>query len=295
MVTNGQIRQILGAAILMVPLILYSKAQWQRPPRTALTQPLFEGISYERRVLDQPRPLIMHMITVDLTAAGIEVFVSPGQPGNDDHEIAALNTSEFLARHNLQLAVNANFFYPFEEKTPWNFYPHQGDRNTVLGIAITSGENYSPAQSEWPALCFSSPNQAVINGNGTCPDGTEQAVAGNQLLVESGSPVPLTYPDRVYGRVMAAINKPGDRLWLVIADGKQPHYSEGATLTQLTALAQSLGADSAINLDGGGSATLVIESPDGPRLLNAPIHTKLPLRERPVANHIGFRARPLVD
>jgi hypothetical protein len=30
-----------------------------------------------------------------------------------------------------------------------------------------------------------------------------------------------------------------------------------------------------------------------PKLLNAPIHTKLPMRERPVANQLGFYADKL--
>ncbi|MBD2020680.1 phosphodiester glycosidase family protein, partial [Leptolyngbya sp. FACHB-36] len=53
-----------------------------------------------------------------------------------------------------------------------------------------------------------------------------------------------------------------------------------------------LGADKAVNLDGGGSTTIVVSSPTGPYALNAPIHTKIPLRERPVANHLGFYAAP---
>ncbi|MEO0989215.1 MAG: phosphodiester glycosidase family protein, partial [Cyanobacteria bacterium J06639_14] len=79
-------------------------------------------------------------------------------------------------------------------------------------------------------------------------------------------------------------------LWLIVVDGKQPHYSQGATLTQLSQIARKLGADAAINLDGGGSTTLVMATPKGPKVLNAPIHTRLPLRERPVANQLGFQA-----
>ena len=98
--------------------------------------------------------------------------------------------------------------------------------------------------------------------------------------------------DTPYARVMAAVNQQGDRLWLVIVDGKQPGDSEGTTLAQLTQIALRLEAAAAINLDGGGATTLAIATPQGPRALNAPIHTKLPMRQRPVANHLGFRAVP---
>ncbi|HEY9729402.1 MAG TPA: hypothetical protein V6D50_23370 [Chroococcales cyanobacterium] len=43
---------------------------------------------------------------------------------------------------------------------------------------------------------------------------------------------------------------------------------------------------------GCGSTTLVTATPKGSTVLNSPIHTKLPMRECPVANHIGFYALP---
>ncbi len=105
-----------------------------------------------------------------------------------------------------------------------------------------------------------------------------------------GKPVPPEGKDLPYARVAAAIDTVGEQLWLIVVDGKQPHYSQGVTLTQLGQMAVDLGADSAINLDGGGSTTLVMATSEGPAVLNAPIHTRLPLRERPIATQLGFRA-----
>jgi len=49
-----------------------------------------------------------------------------------------------------------------------------------------------------------------------------------------------------------------------------------------------LGASDAINLDGGGSSTMVVAGEDGtPQVINRPIHTGVPGRERPVANHLA--------
>lgn len=279
--------------LLLLPLLLYSRAQWQRPQRLANTLQLFVGITYQRQIHNDPRPQVIHIVTIDLTTPGLEVVVSPGSAGKEDRETTALTTSEFLKRNNLQLAVNANFFYPFEEKTPWNFYPHAGDSVNLLGIAMANGETYSPPEAAWPALCFDANNRAQIVADGTCPGGTQQAIAGLQQLVSVGQPLPSDPEDKAYGRVVAAVNQAGDRLWLIVVDGKQPYYSEGATLAQLTQTALDLGADAALNLDGGGSTTLVMETLNGSRLLNAAIHTKLPGRERPVANQLGFRADPL--
>ena len=56
------------------------------------------------------------------------------------------------------------------------------------------------------------------------------------------------------------------RLLFVVVDGRQPPYSDGMSLDELTWLFQRLGATDALNLDGGGSTALVING----RLINRP-------------------------
>ena len=78
-----------------------------------------------------------------------------------------------------------------------------------------------------------------------------------------------------------------DRLVIVVVDGRQPFYSEGATLTQLADLLIEYGVYTAMAMDGGGSSTLVIEEDGKAKILNSPIDSHIPGRERPVANHLG--------
>lgn len=47
-----------------------------------------------------------------------------------------------------------------------------------------------------------------------------------------------------------------NHLVLVVVDGRETGYSRGATLTELAEIMLSLGAETAYNLDGGGSSTL---------------------------------------
>ncbi|MGL5924878.1 hypothetical protein [Chroococcidiopsis sp.] len=49
-----------------------------------------------------------------------------------------------------------------------------------------------------------------------------------------------------------------------------------------------------LNLDGCGFATLVAAINGKPMALNSPIHTRIPTRQRPVTNHLGIYALPLV-
>lgn len=296
---------------MVTPLALYGAGSLRRPPRQPVThQPLFQGITYSRHIEKAPRPQVIHILDIDLTEPGIKPFVTPGIKGaelnstelNEDerptHETLAQRTSDFLQAHQLQVAINANFFYLFWEEAPWNYGPSAGDPVNLVGLAISDAQLVSEVDANYPALCFLS-QRAEVNENGQCPDGTQQAIAGTAVILagaeptEDAQPVPAGQKEKPYPLNIAALNADGTRLWLVLSDGKQPLYSEGTTLPEITALLQNLGAAIALQLDGGGSTTLAIATDTSPKLLNAVIHTKLPGHERPVANQLGFFANPI--
>ncbi|MBD2021434.1 phosphodiester glycosidase family protein, partial [Leptolyngbya sp. FACHB-36] len=268
----------IGFGVLLLPLLLYAMPHFLRPPRVEAARSLFPGITYQRQVRSVPRPMMIHIVAINLTAPGIGVLATPGQATPDETETTARTTSEFLTEFKLQLAINANFFHPFHEENFWNYYPRSGDRVNLLGLGISNGAAYSTGWSNWAALCFGADRRARIEETGKCPSGTVQAVAGKQLLVAGGKPTSKSASSTVksYPRVAAAVDAAGQRLWLIAIDGKQPHYSEGGTLAELAEIVVQLGADKAVNLDGGGSTTIVVSSPTGPYALNAPIHTKIP-------------------
>jgi len=58
-------------------------------------------------------------------------------------------------------------------------------------------------------------------------------------------------------RTMFGVDREG-YAWLVTVDGRQPDTSAGMTLVELQRLAKRIGLTDAINLDGGGSTTMVI-------------------------------------
>jgi exopolysaccharide biosynthesis protein len=66
-------------------------------------------------------------------------------------------------------------------------------------------------------------------------------------------------------RTAVGIARGGKRLLLVVVDGRQKPYSDGMTLRELATLMIGLGARDAINLDGGGSTTMVIAAEAGGR------------------------------
>src|SRR5207302_6015832 len=96
-------------------------------------------------------------------------------------------------------------------------------------------------------------------------------------------------------RTAAGIDAAGKKLVLLVVDGRRPEYSAGMTLEELADEMIRLGCDSAIQLDGGGSSTMVIYDPANTRydVVNRPSdgHTlPIPLSiERPVASVLGVR------
>src|SRR5258708_4767187 len=95
-------------------------------------------------------------------------------------------------------------------------------------------------------------------------------------------------------RTVYALDRNAHTLILIVVDGRQPNYSEGATLLELAEIATRYGAYSAMQQDGGGSSTLVEQGASGqPMVLNSPIDAFIPGRERAIGNHLGIFAHSL--
>lgn len=265
---------------------LFADAEFGRPARTNYTMQLFEGVEYAREVRGYPRPLVIHTVAVDVARPEIDLFVTPAEPGA---ESVARTTTAFLREYDAQLAINGNFFEPFWSRSPWDYYPRNGDPVWVQGLAIADQVPYSDGLEGWPALCVML-DEVFIYPEG-CPAETRHALAGNHLLIDNGLVVKHENSRR-HPRTAVASTADGQRLWLVVVDGRQPDYSEGVTLGELAELLLELGAHMALNLDGGGSSTMAMATEFGPQLLNAPIHTNIAMRQRPVANHLGVVVRP---
>lgn len=113
------------------------------------------------------------------------------------------------------------------------------------------------------------------------------------MLVEQGEVVEGLNTQNINPRTAVGINKNGRYLILIVVDGRQPFYSEGATFPELAQLMLDQGAHFAMSLDGGGSSTMVVEGRNSkPVILNSPIDNYIPGRERPVANHLGIYLNP---
>ena len=105
--------------------------------------------------------------------------------------------------------------------------------------------------SEWPV------EDALGAGPALVSNGEVRVTANEEVFF--GSAIPNTHP-----RTAAGVRSDGTLL-LVVVDGRQP-VSRGVDLEQLASLMVAIGAEEALNLDGGGSSSLIVNG----ELLNRP-------------------------
>jgi hypothetical protein len=133
--------------------------------------------------------------------------------------------------------------------------------------------------------------RVVMPANGATRDAdvAEEVVGGFPMLLRDG--VDVLHEQTVrpefglarHPRTALGWNAEATRLFFVVVDGRQPPYSDGMTLPELTWLFRRLGAVHALNLDGGGSTALLV----GQRLVNRPSDAQ---GERAVGNALALVA-----
>ncbi len=253
-----------------------------------VSQELFQGIQYTREVRRSPRPMVIYTVMIDLRAQGIRFLVTPGDP-DAERALKARTTSGFLDNFGVQVAINGSGFTPWYSNTLLDYYPHAGDPVEPIGLAASQGIVYAENTQEQPVLYLSRTNQASF---GSAPGKIFNAISGNVMLVQDGRVLP-GLEGEVQPRTAIGVDQRSKRLIIVLVDGRQPRFSEGATLTELAEILISKSAYTAMNLDGGGSTTLVMDRGGKPTVLNSPINNGFPGRERPVGNHLGIFAEKI--
>lgn len=282
-------RSVVGVLILMGLCIggylLYDRG---RPAPIPMKQKLYEGVTYRRVIRLFPRPMIAHILTIDTKVNGIEFLITPPDtPG--EMPLQARTTTQFLEDFDVQVAINGGGFSPWWSNSPADYYPHVGDPIAPSGFTASNGDVYwttSDTEGTPPALYISRRNALSFNNK---PNRIHSAISGDRMIVLKGEVAADLDDQGVEPRTAVGINRNGRYLYLIVVDGRQPFYSQGATFTELAELFIEQGAFMAMSLDGGGSSTMVVEGEDGtPVILNSPIDHYIPGTERPVGTHLGI-------
>ncbi len=237
---------------------------------TVVTHP-FVGVKYYHRTETSPRPLVMHILEIDLTAPGISVAVTPDN-GAKPGETTRQRTSDFVAQLGAQIGINGTFYttagsgpgpggvteyyanltyFHYASGNPVSTWSGTGDPDE-RGINITSNNvatfirPFAINQADYLVR----PTATVLYNAISSYDG---------ILITNA----ITATDaNLHPRTAMGLNANRTRLYLLVVDGRQTGYSEGMTTIEVAQLLQSdYGVTDAINLDGGGSTTLVMADP----------------------------------
>jgi hypothetical protein len=264
---EGLILAVKLRFLFVLPILLassYAKAEFPT------SQP-FPGITFAEQTRNDP-PTQLYWLQVDLTYPAIHLRVSPGSlspPG--DWETALLQVSKIAAREHFDVAVNGSMFAPKDIKELFGMKIPYFEANPAreLGYTVSDGRLWShhPIEESSTTLIVSKSGQVSIENLSSPPMDAEEAVSGQQI-VRDGTDIGPDCP--VAPRTAVGLDAARKKLTILVVDGRRPGYSMGLSLKQLGSEMIKLGCTTAINLDGGGSTTLVMRNNQKWRVINTP-------------------------
>lgn len=282
----------VGALLLScLPQVFGEDSEFVRGEKFKLF-PGIEGCEIRR---EGDKPVVAFILRIDTSKKNISFCTTPPNPNYEvnKRETVRQTTVDFLLENDLAVAVNANFYTPFNAETQ----KKPGDSN-ALGTEVWQGQLVSPPEQGYPTFTITADNQCAIEELGPNSDlsGIETAVAGSPILLRNGE-INETNDKAVHPRTAVGLSGEGRYVWLLVIDGRQKGYSVGTTHTETAKIFQLFGVTDALNLDGGGSTTMVVarskkaqHGGDEPyKVVNNPVGQGKAGTLRYNANHLGVR------
>lgn len=229
---------------------------------------LFKGVDYTTGrafgvtspTSSSPRSHAINAMRIDLSDPDIRFFATPDN-GSVVGDTNAQTTSSFLETYDLQVAINANFFSPCCAASP--------QPKDVLGLAVSNGSVVSPSDynaippgGNAYSLGITAGNEALIQyfAPGADVSSLYTAVSGGPILLSDGQIMVAEAPQNSFydtnPRTAVGLSADARYLYLLTVDGRQPGYSDGATLYETAEWLMLIGATQGLNLDGGGSTAM---------------------------------------
>ncbi|WP_201723604.1 phosphodiester glycosidase family protein [Mannheimia pernigra] len=219
-----------------------------------------------------------HITRVDLNCKNISLI---GSQQSDNQS----TVSQFAQKYQTNVAINANFY--------WKDY-------TPISLVISQGKRWSKYNDVQNRVIFAcdKENQCMIEEKNQVTSTNPKwqvAISGWHWYNAKSKKFECADTDKVgcaqsifydkHPRTLIGLNEQKNWLYLVVVEGRQFSFS-GVTLDELAEVAHKLELTKAINLDGGGSSTMVINNK---RVNSLPF---LQSEERKVANHFGIKIVP---
>lgn len=242
----------------------------------ALLALLFPALSYaENHCIHYSDQSPFHITRIDLNCKNLQLI---GSEKSDNGS----TVSAFAQKYQTNVAINANFYW--KDYTPIGLVVSNGKRWSKYGdvrsrvvfacdkankCTIEPKNKITPLNPKWQVAISGWHWFNAKNGKFECAQGDK--VGCSQSIFNDKHP-----------RTLLGLDEQKNHLYLVVIEGRQFTFG-GVTLDELAQFAKQLGLTKAINLDGGGSSTMVVGNK---RVNSLPI---LQSEERKVANHFGVK------
>jgi len=250
---------------------------------------------------------VANCVRVDLLEPSIQLFPTP--PASPyvagSQETFAFAITNFMKNNGVQIGVDANFYNTSQGSDPTT----EGIAANVEGLLITTGRVVSAnvvGENRFATLMFTTNKVPVISFYNVPPGsntaGIYTAVTGYYPILSNGvnigAAASTSYPDSTIhqDQPRTAYGLSADRryLYLMVIDGRQAGYSDGALDTETAFWLQQFGAVDGINMDGGGSTAMYMTDCVGnPIPLGHSSYIAGRGRERYIGAHFGIMASPL--
>lgn len=260
------------------------------------------GVCARAYALESPHRMKAYVVRIDLTTPGVGFAATEravdwgrGISGVADKGLRAETTREttqdFMSRRrregvNVEVAVNTTSWSPFPA-------PEGCEVCDPSGWCVADGVEVSSPKKREALFVVRKDGTAGITSK--VPRGGTNDIAfaasGFDLLMTNGiDTVSFNRKENasLHPRTAFGLTPDGKTLVLLAVDGRQPRYSDGASLDDVRAILRREGVSDAVNMDGGGSTSLVVwDRKNGrPEMLNR--HARNTVRKNAVNFGITF-------
>jgi exopolysaccharide biosynthesis protein len=223
----------------------------------------------------QGLPAIAYVAIVNLRTPGLEVKFG----GSTSQKTL---TSDFARANNCQIAINGEA--GASPRANSGFGVWYGNWISAGRVVMKEGST-----NKRPFLSFDKQNNPVF----TAMAATDRTIAPDKYNVIWGR-LDAIIDGRVQTqnerdrqpRTAMGISKDGDKLFLMVVDGRQPRYSIGFTRAEVGAFLQAFGANNGMLCDEGGSSCIYVKKFN--RVINSPSDGA----ERATYTHFGISLAP---
>ncbi|MBO5766395.1 MAG: phosphodiester glycosidase family protein [Lentisphaeria bacterium] len=240
---------------------------WKNPE----VKQLCSGVSYIKMKLTSPRLIALCAVKIDLSTPGMRFKVTgrdkdwgkPMPDADQKRQKYTIRTARRKTRHfieesrkageNMVLAVNGPPWGPW--KAPWT---HK--YADWMGLLISDKVLVSYPHRSRPSF--------VVKDDGSCDfmhitkdadiSQIRHAISGFVQIVKDGKLLKIQKKESLAPRTAYGLDSARKTMYILVIDGRQPGYSNGCTVGETARIIRFLGADDALNMDGGGSTTLFL-------------------------------------